>query len=243
MDFSGKVVVITGGNRGIGFTTAQLYEKNGAIVVIGDLTTGELGKITKRENCDTIYETVLDVSDEENAKNVIDMTVQRFGKIDILINNAGVTKGAIPFEEVDMDEWKGMFAINTFGIVHCVKAAIPYMKKQKSGKIIISSSLAAETGGIRTIAPYSASKAANICMMVTLAKTLGPFNITVNGVAPGVIDTEMTKTLDPTDLNTIPLRKIGTAEDVGNAILFLTSKKADYLTGVMMDVNGGMYFR
>jgi NAD(P)-dependent dehydrogenase (short-subunit alcohol dehydrogenase family) len=161
----------------------------------------------------------------------------------VLVNNAGVCRNAVPFEDVPLENWRSMFEINTFGASNCVKAVIPHMKERRSGKIVIISSLAGEVGGIRTEASYAASKAANLCVMMSLAKYLGPWNITVNGVAPGVIDTDMTKALDPADISSIPLGRIGRGEDVGNAILFLTSDRADYLTGVMIDVNGGMHFR
>ena len=248
MDYKGKVVLITGGLGGIGMSTAKLYEKAGADVVIGDLMSKSTGAITKIDKEKSLYESKLNVSDEKNINALVEQIVEQFGHIDILINNAGICRPATPFEDLPIDSWRSMFEINTFGVAACTKAVIPYMKAQKYGKIIIVSSLASEVGGIRTEATYSASKAANTCMMMSLAKYLGPYNITVNGVAPGIIDTDMNTLLDEADNNIfpveqIPLHRIGTGEDVGNVILFLTSNEADYLTGVMVDVNGGQHFR
>lgn len=240
-----KIAVITGGAQGIGLVTAELLASEGAIAIIGDLSIAESDKLLKRDfkGNGSLYEGMLNVADEAGVKKFFQKVVDQFGRVDILINNAGICKNGMPFEEIPRENWDKVFGVNTFGTINCAKAVIPFMKAQKSGKIVNSTSVAAEVGGIRTEASYATSKAANICLTMSLAKYLGPYNINVNAVSPGVIDTDMTKALDPADINTIPLRRMGVPKDVANTILFLVSDMSDYLTGVVIDINGGMYMR
>lgn len=245
MKLSNKVAVITGGAQGIGLVTAELLASEGAIAVIGDLSICESDQLRKRDfaGAGSLYEGKLNVADEASVKKFFQMTAEQFGSIDILVNNAGICRNAMPFEDIPRENWDKVFNVNTFGTINCTNAVIPYMKAQKSGKIVNSTSVAAEVGGIRTEASYAASKAANICLTMSLAKYLGPYHINVNAVSPGVIDTDMTKALDPADIDAIPLKRVGVPKDVANVILFLVSDLSDYLTGVIIDVNGGMYMR
>jgi 3-oxoacyl-[acyl-carrier protein] reductase len=240
-----KIAVITGGAQGIGLATAELLASEGAVVIIGDLSIAESDKLMKRvlENGESLYEGKLDVADEISVVNFFEKVTDQFGTVDILYNNAGIVRNATPFEDIPRENWDKVFGVNTFGTINCCKAVIPFMKAQKSGKIINSTSIAAEVGGIRTEASYSASKAANITLTWSLAKYLGPHNINVNAVSPGVIRTPMTDSLDPADINSFALRRIGEPIDVANAILFLASNMSDYLTGVILDINGGQYMR
>ena len=155
-----KIAVVTGGAKGIGKATVDLFLKRGATVIAGDQTC--------------VNEFFREVH-------------QKFGRIDILVNNAGIVRNLTPFEEVTRDSWDKVMNVNFYGTVYCCNAVIPYMKEQKYGKIINSSSLAGEVGGIRVEASYSASKAGNICNTFALAKYLGPYGINVNCVAPGFI--------------------------------------------------------
>lgn len=245
MKLLNKVALVTGGAQGIGLATAELLASEGAAVVIGDLSVAESDRLQKREftGPGSLYEGRLNVADEVSVKKFVQMAAGQFGRIDILVNNAGICRNAMPFEEIPRENWEQVFNVNTFGTINCTNAVIPFMKAQKSGKIVNSTSLAAEVGGIRTEASYAASKAANICLTMSLAKYLGAYNINVNAVSPGVIDTDMTKALDPADINAIPLKRVGVPKDVANVILFLVSELSDYLTGVVIDVNGGMYMR
>jgi 3-oxoacyl-[acyl-carrier protein] reductase len=245
MKLTNKIAIITGGAQGIGLATAELMASKGAVAVIGDLSIAKSNELKKREFSGegSLYEGRLDVADEENVKKFVKMVADKFGKIDILVNNAGICRNALPFEEIPRKSWDKVFNVNTFGTINCTNAVIPYMKSQRSGKIVNSTSVAAEVGGIRTEASYGVSKAANICLTMSLAKYLGPYNINVNAVSPGVIDTPMTDALESADIKSIPLGRIGKPEDVANTILFLVSDLSDYLTGVVIDVNGGMYMR
>lgn len=241
MRFENKVVVITGGARGIGYGAALKFKEEGGTVVIGDLSIEKNSSLVLRE--DGIYEGYLDVSDETVVREFIGKAAEAFSRIDVLVNNAGIARPIRAFEEIPRQSWDLVLDINTFGTVNCCNAVIPMMKEQKGGKIINSSSLAGEVGGIRVEASYSVSKSANICLTMALAKYLGPFNINVNAVSPGFIKTDMGDQLDAPDLNTVPLRRLGEAADVANAIAFLASEEASYLTGVVLDVNGGVHMR
>lgn len=242
---SGKIAVVTGGAQGIGFASAKALAAEGAIVVVGDLSFDETKGLYPWQASDTeeIWVAHLNVANEETTEQFFKMVINRFGAVDILYNNAGITRNAYPIEEMPREKWESMLNVNTYGHINCIKQVIPIMKAQRAGKIINSTSVAAEVGGIRTEASYALSKAANISLTFSLAKYLGPYNINVNAVAPGVIDTAMTENLDQCDLHTIPLGRMGTPQEVAQVILFLASAMSDYLTGVIIDVNGGQHMR
>ena len=245
MKLYNKIAVVTGGSQGIGLATAELLASEGAIVVIGDISVAESDQLIKREfeGSGSLYEGKLNVADEESVMGFFKKVTDQFDTVDILYNNAGIVRNAMPFEDIPRENWDKVFGVNTFGTINCVKAAIPFMKAQKSGKIVNSTSVAAEVGGIRTEASYSVSKAANITLTWSLAKSLGPYNINVNAVSPGVIRTPMTDSLDSADISSFPLKRIGEPVDVANAVLFLVSDMSDYLTGVILDINGGQHMR
>ena len=222
-----KIAVVTGGAKGIGKATVDLFLKRGATVIAGDMIFEE-GALKEREG---VWEKYLNIADQTCVNEFFREVHQKFGRIDILVNNAGIVRNLTPFEEVTRDSWDKVMNVNF------------YMKEQKYGKIINSSSLAGEVGGIRVEASYSASKAGNICNTFALAKYLGPYGINVNCVAPGFIKTDMGDSLDAPDLQTVPLRRLGTAEDVAKSIAFLASDDASYLTGVVLDINGGCHMR
>lgn len=234
-----KVAIITGASRGIGRATSELFVENGAIVVNGDVSVDTNSDFFKEEGKD-IYNSFLDVSNEKSVKKLVEKTIEKFGKVDILVNNAGICPPITQLVNMTDEEWNKVFQINLMGTVYCCKAVIPHMQNQKSGRIISLASIAGETGGIASSIAYSASKASIIVLTKILAKQLGSYNITVNAVAPGYIITEMTKD-HKQDLSSVPLGRRGNSEEVANPIVFLASEMASYLTGLTLDINGGVY--
>ena len=175
------------------------------------------------------------------VKDILDTQFDS-AKLDALVNNAGICNLSQPFEDIDEDKWDQVMDVNLKGILYCVKAVIPVLKKQNSGSIINVASLAGEVGGIATSADYVASKAAVIGLTKSLARYLGQYNVNVNAVAPGFIATEMTKEMS-IPVNAIPMRRVGRPEDVADGITFLASERASYITGITLDINGGVFMK
>ena len=183
-----------------------------------------------------------DVSDAAQVRNMVDNVLEIFCQLDILVCNAGISWEGL-LTEMTEEEWRRVFAVNVDGVFHCCAAVLPRFIHGKAGKIITVSSMWGQAGASCEVA-YSAAKAAVIGFSKALAKEVGPSGITVNCVAPGVIDTEMNAHLSPRDLNALreetPLERIGTARDVAESILFLASEGADFLTGQVLCPNGGL---
>jgi 3-oxoacyl-[acyl-carrier protein] reductase len=183
-----------------------------------------------------------DVSDPEQMDRVVDNVLENFCQLDTLVCNAGVSWTGLLGDMTDED-WRRLFAVNVDGVFHAIRAALPHMVHRKAGKIVTVSSMWGVTGG-SCEAAYSATKAAVIGLTRALAKELGPSGITVNCVAPGVIDTEMNQNLGPQDLAALaeetPLGRIGRPEEVAQAILFLASPQAEFITGQVLQPNGGL---
>ena len=182
-----------------------------------------------------------DVSVEEEVNNMINIVLKEFGKIDVLVNNAGVSLSKL-FQLTTNDEIARVFGVNTFGVINCSKAVVPSMVSEKSGKIINISSIWGKVGAsMETI--YSASKGAVIVFTMALAKELAPSGICVNCVCPGVIDTDMLLEYNEEDKkelkNQTPLNRLGTPQDVADAVYFLASDKSNFITGQVITVDGG----
>ena len=245
MNLENKVAIVTGGNQGIGYATAVSLAAAGANVVI----MARNAKINREavNNINNLYPgkasgEEMDVTSKESVKAAFARVYQKFGHFDILVNNAGICNLSQPFEDIDEDKWDQVMDVNLKGILYCVKAVIPVLKKQNSGSIINVASLAGEVGGIATSADYVASKAAVIGLTKSLARYLGQYNVNVNAVAPGFIATEMTKELS-IPVNAIPMRRVGRPEDVADGITFLASERASYITGITLDINGGVFMK
>lgn len=245
MNLENKVAIVTGGNQGIGYATAVSLAEAGANVVI----MARNAKINREavNNINNLYPgkasgEEMDVTSKESVKAAFARVYQKFGHLDILVNNAGICNLSQPFEDIDEDKWDQVMDVNLKGILYCVKAVIPVLKKQNSGSIINVASLAGEVGGIATSADYVASKAAVIGLTKSLARYLGQYNVNVNAVAPGFIATEMTKEMS-IPVNAIPMRRVGRPEDVADGITFLASERASYITGITLDINGGVFMK
>lgn len=242
----GKVALVTGGSRGIGRAVAEALAGAGAHVVI-----------TYRSNSAAAEETIaaieaaggkaeavsFDVASAEVAEETVRGIAKRIGRLDILVNNAGIARDQLLLR-VKEEEVRDTFATNVAGAIWCAKAAIRPMMKAKSGRIINLSSVVAESGNPGQ-AVYSASKAALLGLTKTLAREYAKRGVTVNAVAPGYIETDMTSALPEAATQAVieqtPLGRVGRPEEVAAAVLFLASDEAGYITGQVLRVNGGMY--
>lgn len=240
----GKVAVITGSARGIGKAIAVLFSKEGAKVVVSDVDD-EAGVKTADEIKGMGFEVIYahcDVSDPHEAEELVKAALDAFGALDILVNNAGITRDALLVRMKDED-WQRVLSINLTGVFNCTRAAAKAMMRRRSGCIINISSVAGIVGNAGQ-ANYSASKAGVIGLTKSAAKELARWGIRVNAIAPGFIMTEMTEKLPQQEreklLSTIPLGFPGEPEDVANTALFLASDAAKYITGQVIQVDGGM---
>ncbi|OQW98725.1 MAG: hypothetical protein BWK68_00200 [Elusimicrobia bacterium A5] len=241
-----KVAIITGGAQGIGRAIAEKLGSEGAKIIIVDVMEEAAKKtadeISKAQNVETLSLKV-DVSSSQETEQMIKKTVEKFGKIDIMINNAGITRDNLLIRMSD-DEWDKVISINLKGVFNCSKAAAKIMMKQRAGKIVNIASVVGLMGNAGQ-ANYSASKGGVIALTKTMARELASRNINVNAVAPGFIKTAMTEKLSDeqkkklTDL--IPLARLGEAQDVANIVAFLCTDESSYITGEVISVNGGMY--
>jgi len=235
-----ETVLITGASRGIGRETAKLFSKNGFNVVINYNKSEKdaLELLSEIKNAAAIR---ADVSNRKEVFEMIEKANSIFGGIDILVNNAAVA-GQMLFQDISEEEWDRIFDTNVKGAFNCTQAVLPHMLHKKSGKIINISSIWGITGASCEV-HYSASKAALIGFTKALAKELGPSGITVNCVAPGIINTDMNSSIPNEVMDALkeetPLGKIGYPEDIANTIFFLASKKADFITGQVISPNGG----
>lgn len=241
-----KACIVTGGGAGIGRAISLALAREGAHVAVWDLNGAnatEVAQTIKHMGGRSLAEQ-MDVSIWEEVTSSTQKVLDEFGGIEILVNNAGICQVG-PIEQIEEEDWDRILAVNLKGVFLCSKSVMGIMKHQKSGKIINMASMAGKAGGIAVGAHYAASKAAVICFTKSLAKELAPYGVNVNAIAPGVVETEMTRMITGGDwggyLKTIPLGRIGSADDVANAAVFLVSDDASYLTGEIIDVNGGQF--
>ena len=240
-----KVAVVTGAGQGIGEAVAIGFAQAGASLIVADLNYDNAQKVANHISATYKVGALpikLDVSDNESVTAMFTAVQVRFGKVDILVNNAGIVQAALPFEDITEKDWEQVLNVNLKGTINCCKAVIPSFKERKCGKIINLASLAGEVGGIAVAPTYAVSKAAVICLTKSLAKYLGPYSVNVNAVAPGFIKTSMTADLHQ-NVETVPLGRMGEAEEVADLILFLASDRSRYITGATMDVNGGVFMK
>lgn len=239
-----KAVLVLGGSRGIGAATAQYFAEQGYKVAVTYHNSGYAAKIMQQNMTSHGYDFIAipcDVSNPVQVESAVKQTVYNFGRLDVLVNNAGIA-GQKLITDVTDEEWQTMLNINLSGMFYGCRAATKVMVSQKSGSIVNVSSMWGITGASMEVA-YSATKAGIIGLTKALAKELGPSNIRVNCVAPGVIDTEMNANLDIATFAALadetPLGRIGTAEEVAKAIYYLAND-ADFITGQILSPNGGI---
>jgi len=243
IDLSGKVALITGGGAGIGQACAKTLASTGARIVAVDIN--EANARTTVQELPGGLAVGCDVRDPESITAMRDQVLREVGGVDILVNCAGIILYSRGIGEVTLEEWDRLVEINLRGTHLVCQAFAENMKSRGWGKIVNFSSLAARVGGIEVGIHYTASKAALIGFSKSLAKELGPHGVCVNVVAPGVILTEPVKKQvlghEEEYMKTLPLRRLGEPEDVANVIAFLASSMSDYVTGVVIDINGGIY--
>ena len=244
--FENKMVLVTGAGRGIGASIAKRFASEGAEVIVNYSGNDEAAQKTVDEITATggqAQKYKCSVNDSESVKVMIDEIIKEFGRIDILVNNAGITKDGLMLRMTDED-FDRVIDVNLKGTFNCTKYVSKYMLKQKSGKIINISSVVGLSGNAGQV-NYSASKAGIIGITKSAAKELSSRGITVNAVAPGYVDTDMTKVLSDNIRNeilkNIPLQRMGNVEDISNCVAFLASEDASYITGQVISVDGGMH--
>jgi 3-oxoacyl-[acyl-carrier protein] reductase len=254
MRFQDKVAIVTGGASGIGAATARGLSREGARVVVADWNSENLEKMEAEMKKEGRFFLGLeiDVSSEKDVQKLVGQTVSHFGGIDFLVNNAGISpkqKGRKQnLWEVSIEEWDRVMAVNIRGVFLCCRFAVPRMIERGGGAIVSLSSQAAKAGSVITGSHYVISKAGVLGLTKILAREVAQHKIRVNAVAPGRIDTPMIWDV-PAEVNeqirkSIPLGRLGKAEEVAEPIFFLLSEAASFITGVVIDINGGsgMYY-
>lgn len=239
-----RYALVTGGSRGIGAAAARLFAQKGWGVAVGyeksETEAGRLAQELARLGVPAMAVRA-DVADEGQVRRMVDNVLEKFCQLDILVCAAGISHGGL-ISQIDGEQWRRLFAVNVDGVHHCCRAVLPHMLGRKSGSIVTVSSMWGQVGA-SCEAAYSATKGAVIAYTKALAKELGPSNIRVNCVAPGVIDTDMNAQLSPEDMAALadetPLGRIGTPEEAAAAIAFLASDEASFVTGQVLAPNGG----
>ena len=244
MNFEGQAALITGAGRGIGKNIALKLAVHGANTILVDMSP-EMDDVRKEiegmnRKCLTFQ---VDVTDLEAIYAMVNNIIEELGEIHILVNNAGITQDNL-FMRMKPEQWSKVIDVNLNGVFNVTKAVIRSMVKQRYGKIINISSVVGFSGNPGQV-NYSSTKSALVGFTKSLAREVGTRGVTVNAVAPGFIDTAMTQALNESQqeaiLQQIPLGRMGDAGDIANAVAFLASKEASYITGTVLHVNGGMY--
>jgi 3-oxoacyl-[acyl-carrier protein] reductase len=242
---AGRVALVTGGTRGIGLAIARLLADDGASVVVSGRDPGRLDSAAKELEAlgASALAVAADAGKREDADRLVEATRERFGRIDVLVNNAGITRDQLLVRMKD-DDWDQVMETNLRGVFLMTRAVGKVMMRQKSGRMINISSTAGAMGNPGQV-NYSAAKAGVIGLSKAAARELAHWNILVNVVAPGLIETDMTATISAEAreglMQQVPLKRIGTAREVAEAVRFLAGDAAGYITGQVIHVNGGLY--
>ena len=239
-DLKGKTALVTGSARGIGFECARLLAEHGACSVIADVRqelADESAAVLKKEGLEACALAV-DVSSEESVGTMVERIMEIYGRIDIVVNNAGIIDASDALA-LSAEAWNRLISINLTGAQLVTQACLKKMIGQGSGKLVFMASRAGEMGSPLVAPSYCASKGGMLALMKSYALYCAPYNINANAVAPGFIETDMTKGRD--DPDSVPMKRLGTPLDVAKAVYFLSSGLSDYITGNTVDVNGGLY--
>ncbi len=245
MSLTGKIAVVTGAAQGIGQAIATTLAQEGADVVVADLNANRCHETVERvkQLGRKAIAVSVNVGDWDQVKRMVDHVLKEWERIDILVNNAGITRDGL-LMRMKEEDWQAVLQVNVTGTFFCAKAVLPTMSRQRSGRIVNIASIVGAIGNAGQ-ANYAASKAAVIGLTKTIAREYASRNITINAVAPGFIDTAMTQELSADAkealLNQIPLKRLGQPSDVADAVSFLCTEKAGYITGHVLHVNGGMH--
>jgi 3-oxoacyl-[acyl-carrier protein] reductase len=245
LKLTGRVALVTGAAQGIGKAVGLLLARNGADIVVSDInlekaeeTANEIKSIGRKA-----LAVKVDVANWNDVEQMVEVILEKFAKIDILVNNAGITRDKLILRMTDED-WDAVLNVNLKGTFHCTKAVVRHMAKQRSGKIVNIASVVGEMGNAGQ-ANYSASKAGVIGLTKTIAREFAQRGININAIAPGYIETPMTEVLPEKAKEElkklIPMERLGKPEDVAEAVLFLVSEESNYITGQVLNVNGGIY--
>jgi len=245
MKLKDRVAIVTGGARGIGKAIVQTFVREGAKVALVDIEEIKKLEALKRETEKMGGEVITiscDITKSSDVNEMVGKVQKAFGRVDILVNNAGIIRrGTI--ETVTEEDWDRVIEVNLKGTFNCSKAVVEIMKQQRYGKIVNVSSIAGKMGDITSAPGYGSSKAGMDALAKTLARQLAPHGINVNGVSPHAIETEMSAQWSEERreeiMASIPLGRLGKPEDVAEAVLFLASDDASFITGEILDVNGG----
>ena len=244
-DLTGKVAVVTGASRGIGRAISETLARQGAFVAMTDVL-GDAAVVAAREVAAAGFKAegfAMDVANAESVRATIDAIIERHTRLDILVNNAGIVRDNVAFR-LKREDWDAVLNVNLTGTFTCSQAVLRTMMRQRSGRIISISSVVGQMGNAGQ-SNYAASKAGIIGFSKALAREVAVRGITVNVVAPGLIDTDMTRGLPEQVRNEwaskVPLGRLGTAEDVASAVCFLAADEASYISGQVLAVNGAMY--
>jgi len=249
MNFAGKVTVVTGGASGIGLAVVRNLSARGAHVLVADIHQGHLGNVVK-ENADreaSVQGLAVDVSEESEVTRLFDQVDREWGGLDFLVNCAGISPKKdgqkVKLWEMAPEEWDRVLAVNLRGTFLCCRAALSRMIVRGGGAVVNLSSMAAKAGSAVTGSHYAASKAGIVGLTKVLAREAADYGIRVNAVSPGRIDTPMIWDVPP-EVNAryeqiIPLKRLGRPEEVAEAIVFFLSDAASYITGQVLDINGG----
>ena len=244
MDLLGKVAIVTGAGKGLGWAIAQRLARDGANVVIAEIdgpSAHEKAVALSQMKREALAVQV-DVSRWAEVEGMAKQVISRFRRIDILVNNAGILGPYFPLMEYPEEVWDRVIAVHLKGTFLCCKAVLPTMKAQGSGKVVNLASVAGKEGNAN-MAPYAAAKAGIIGLTKTMGKEMAPFNVQVNCVSPALIETDMAKEMTPEQrallISKIPMGRLGRPEEVAAVVKFLVSDEASFVTGQCYDISGG----